>query len=116
MTATGTLGTGPVIDNNLLIFERSNSTTVSNAISGLGVLEQDGAGTLTLSAAESYSGATVIEGGCTLQLGTTNALPAGSNVVDYGGTLDMNGFNDTVGALAGSGAGRHRGDGKRGRR
>lgn len=45
-----------------------------------------GAGTLTLTAANTYGGATVVEGG-TLKLGVANALPQGSDLVVRGGTL-----------------------------
>src|SRR5439155_9071573 len=44
-------------------FNRSNSLTVSNVISGTGALNQVGSGTLTLSGTNSYSGLTTVSTG-----------------------------------------------------
>jgi len=78
--ATGNLGTGAVTNNAALVFDRSNAITVANAISGTGTVTQNGAGTLTLTGANSYSGATTINSG-TLQIGsgaTSGTLGAGA--------------------------------------
>jgi autotransporter-associated beta strand protein len=56
---------------------------------------------LTLSAANSYTGATAITAG-TLTLGIANAIPSGSSVTNNG-TLNMNNNNDTIDGLSGSG-------------
>ena len=87
---TGTLGTGNVIDNGTLAFNRSDAMTVSNAISGSGDLVQAGAGATTLTGNNTYAGTTTINAG-TLQVGaggTTGTLGTG-NVVDNG-TLTFN--------------------------
>jgi autotransporter-associated beta strand protein len=55
-----------------------------------GSLTKLGNGTLTLSAANTYTGTTAVAGG-TLKLGHAQALPAGSPVTLAGGTLDLNG-------------------------
>jgi filamentous hemagglutinin family protein len=65
---SGTLGTGAVIDNASLVFNRSNTMTVVNAISGTGSLMQSGTGTTILTSDNSYIGTTTITGG-TLQVG-----------------------------------------------
>ena len=57
-----------------------------------------GAGTLTLKAANTYGGDTVLAGG-TLKLGVDNAIPSGSTVVCAGGALDLNGKTLGAGAL-----------------
>ena len=62
-------------------------------------LVKSGAGSLTLSGANTYSGATVIGGGA-LRLGAHDALPDSSLVDLAGGTLELNGAADTAGALA----------------
>jgi autotransporter-associated beta strand protein len=56
---------------------------------GTGTLTKDGAGTLLLSVANSYSGATTISGG-TLKVGIAGALGTGAVSVAAGGTLDLN--------------------------
>ena len=58
-----------------------------------------GTATETLAGLNTYSGATTISAG-TLQIGISNALPSTSDVTDDG-TLDLNGFSTTTGALSG---------------
>jgi len=70
---TGSLGSGDVIDNAALVFDRSDSIVVSNTISGSGSLTQAGAGTLTLVGTNTYSGPTLITSG-TLQVGDGGTL------------------------------------------
>ncbi|MBU8546975.1 MULTISPECIES: autotransporter-associated beta strand repeat-containing protein, partial [Roseomonadaceae] len=65
---TGTLGSGAVVNNAALVFDRSDAVTVGGAISGSGTLAQDGAGALILTGANSYSGGTTIQTG-TVQVG-----------------------------------------------
>ncbi|MBI3880709.1 MAG: autotransporter-associated beta strand repeat-containing protein, partial [Verrucomicrobia bacterium] len=64
----GTLGTGGVTDNSVLVFNRSDSNNVANNISGSGALFQNGGGTTALLGANTY-GSTFINFG-TLQVGT----------------------------------------------
>ncbi len=68
----GTSGSGPIQDNGTLIFDRSDTVTANNNISGTGVLIQNGAGTLILGGTNSYTGGTSVAAG-TLQ-GTTSSL------------------------------------------
>jgi fibronectin-binding autotransporter adhesin len=76
---TGSLGTGNVINNAALVFDRSDSTSVANDISGTGTLTKLGNGILTLAGSNSYSGNTNVTDG-TLLLNATTAI--------YGGTID----------------------------
>jgi len=55
-----------------------------------------GSGTLTLSATNTYAGATIISNG-TLRLGCVQALPANGVVQFEGGVLELNGFSATNG-------------------
>ena len=72
------------------------------AISGDGAVNVL-AGSTTLTGANSYSGATNVEGG-TLRAGALNAFSPNSAVmVAGGGTLDLNGFSQTVSGLANAG-------------
>ena len=59
----GSLGTGTVDNNGILSFNRTNSYTVGNAITGSGSLQQNGAGTVILSAVNAYSGPTTVAAG-----------------------------------------------------
>ena len=104
--ATGSLGTGPVLDDAALVFNRSGIVTVPGAIAGTGSLTQMGVsgGTLVLTGANSYSGGTTIASGI-LQLG--NGGTTGSIVGDVtdNGTFAFN-RSDTVtfpGVISGSG-------------
>jgi autotransporter-associated beta strand protein len=82
----------------------AGNTTISGVIgTTTGTLTKDSTGILLLSAVNTYTGATTVSGG-TLRLGIANAVSAGSAVtVAAGATLDMNGFSDTIGSLAGAG-------------
>ena len=102
----GSLGTGAVANDGLLRFNRSNTLTVANAISGAGGVAQDGSGTTILTGTNTYTGATTIGAG-TLQIGdggTSGSIGAGAIVND--GTLSVN-RSDTVtlaNSISGSGA------------
>ena len=82
----------------------SQSVTLATALtSSGGSLTKLGAGTLILSAANTYTAGTTVSAG-TLQLSGSGTLgsTSGSLTVN-GGTVDLNGTNQTVGALNGSG-------------
>lgn len=82
---TGTLGGGNVLHDGALIFNRSNTLTVANAISGTGTLTQAGTGTTTLTGANTYSGGTTVAAG-TLRLGSSGAAGTGT-ITTTGGAL-----------------------------
>ena len=105
--ASGTLGTGAVVDNASLVFNRSDALVVTNAISGTGTLAQAGAGTTTLAADNSYAGATSVSDG-TLQVGnggSTGTLGAGAVTLSNNATLRYVRSVDTTVANNISGAG-----------
>ena len=88
----GTTGSiaGPIVDNDTLAFNRSDSVTIPGAISGTGGVVQAGTGTLILTGNSTYAGSTTINAGGTLQLGNgTSGSIAGSSIVDNG-TLAFN--------------------------
>lgn len=80
--------------------------TYGGVIAGSGNLGKIGAGTLVLSGAETYTGATSVLGG-TLQLGANNVFSGASTptalTVSSGSTFDVNSHTDTVGSVFGSG-------------
>jgi autotransporter-associated beta strand protein/T5SS/PEP-CTERM-associated repeat protein len=102
----GTTGSiaGNVVNDAFLAFNRSNSSTFSGVISGTGTLTKKGAGTLTLSGNNSYTGGTTISGGI-IALGNANALGVAGSVTMTSGTLDLNGQSVTLGAISGSSGG-----------
>jgi fibronectin-binding autotransporter adhesin len=79
-------------------FNQSDATTISFAISGNGAVKQLGAGTTVLTGSNSYTGGTLISTG-TLALGSANRLADAGAVTVNGGTLDLGGFSETVGAV-----------------
>ena len=117
LVLTGTLQAGSVsiLGGATLAFDSSNAISVSSLISGAGSLAQQGAGTLTLagSSNNTYSGGTTIAVGSTLRVGsgTPNVLGTGAVTVNGDGTgspasngsLDLDGFNPTIGGLGGGG-------------
>ena len=87
---TGALGTNNVVNNGMLVFNRSDAMTNGAAISGSGSLLKLAGGTLILTGTNTYGGVTTISNG-TLQVGaggTTGTLGT-SNVVNIG-TLTFN--------------------------
>jgi fibronectin-binding autotransporter adhesin len=125
---TGTLGTGNVLNDGVLVFDRSDDVTFSQEISGSGLLVQAGDSTLTLTGTNSYTGGTVIaagtlrvgDGGTVGTLGTGDILTFGTLLFDrsddvtvsddiYGdggitklgaGTLTLSGFNSYGGTTS----------------
>jgi fibronectin-binding autotransporter adhesin len=80
-----------------------NTFTVTQSFSGTGSLSKAGAGTLVLTNAHSYSGATTVSGG-TLRAGQAGSFSANSAfTVGTGATLDLAGFDQTITSFAGAG-------------
>jgi autotransporter-associated beta strand protein len=89
--ANGSLGGGNVTNNATLIFNRTGSIVVTNAISGSGTLHKAGAGALTLTASNSYAGLTAVEGGTFVLNGILGG--AGGVTGDVGTTITGSGTN-----------------------
>ncbi len=110
--ASGTLGSGNVVDNGALIFDRTDTTTFANNISGTGTVTKNSFNFLTISGNNSYDGLTRINDGAVI-MGSATALgsTAAGTFVASGAVLDLNG--QTVGAenlqIAGVGTGAYNG-------
>jgi fibronectin-binding autotransporter adhesin len=91
--------------NRLLTIGTDNTSTSFSGIIQNGTrvisLTKSGSGTLTLSTPCTYTGATTISAG-TIQLAAANILPD-ITALTLTGTLDLNGFSETIGSLAGAG-------------
>jgi fibronectin-binding autotransporter adhesin len=98
----GTIG---VWSPGSLVFANPTALTFSRIISGTGPVTCQGAGVLTLSAANIYGGTTTINAGSNVKLGVANAFPfgAGSGDVSLAGTLDLANFACSVNGLNGAG-------------
>ena len=113
-SGTGTF-TGNVTLNKAASLEAdttANITFSTGAISGAGNITKIGTGTVTLSGANTYTGATTVSQG-TLKAGvasvanTSGAFGNNSAVTlanTAGATLDITGFNTQIGSLTGGGA------------
>jgi fibronectin-binding autotransporter adhesin len=81
----------------LTVGGNNSSSGYSGVLSGSGSLTKVGAGSLTLSGQNTYSGLTDLQRGL-FMFGTDNALGSGDLRVS-GGTLHLQSYSDTVGAL-----------------
>ena len=106
---SGVADTKVALGGNSLTVGTANATTFAGVIAdgGLyggrgGALIKQGSGTLTLTGANTYTGGTTINQG-TLQLGAGGSLASGGALAVNGGTFDLAGNSQTVGALSGTG-------------
>jgi outer membrane autotransporter protein len=91
--AVAAFGSGAILDNGTLVINQPTDATFANTIGGTGALTKDGAGTLTLTGANSYTGPTTILAGAVIVNGSIAFSPV---TVQSGATLGNAG---TVGSL-----------------
>jgi autotransporter-associated beta strand protein len=95
---------GSVIDSGVFAINRTQAWTFAGGISGTGEFQQLGTNTTTLAGTNIYTGATTINGGRLIG-GAANAFSAASaTTVNTSGILDLGGFNQAIGSLAGAGS------------
>lgn len=87
---------GAFIDSN------GHDIGIGTSLQGAGGITKLGGGTLTLSGANSYIGATTVEEGTLRAGGPTAFVPEGAYVIN-GGTLDLNGWGLSMSSLSGAG-------------
>ena len=99
-------GNGWIIGNvsvgGTLAFDRADDVAFNGTVSGAGGLSQLGGGTLTLTAADTYTGATNVAAGVLALTGSGSI--ANSSHVTVTGTLDISAVGASIKSLAGTGA------------
>ena len=99
-TLIGNIGTAGSVNFNFL-----TDQSLSNTITGTGSIIASGTGTLTLSAANSYTGSTEIQNGVNVQAAMANVMAGSVGVtLDSGVVFDAHGHDQTLTDLAGSGS------------
>ncbi|QQE12265.1 autotransporter-associated beta strand repeat-containing protein [Planctomycetota bacterium] len=99
------LGNTIVLNDTQLGVYGDNNLTINGVITGIGGLEKEGSGILTLSGINTYSGSTNINAG-TVVVSGGNAIGDNRSVIladVSGATLQLNN-DETIGALAGGGS------------
>jgi outer membrane autotransporter protein len=97
--------TGDVSDNATLAFARADDVTFPGTVTGTGSLVQAGAGTLTLSAANDYSGGTTIASGVlALGNGGTSGSIEGAVTDNAVLAVDRSDTFDLANAISGTGS------------
>jgi autotransporter-associated beta strand protein len=103
----GTTGAivGNVVDNGALVFDRGDTVSFGGVVSGSGSLSQIGAGRVTLTNANSYTGSTSITAG-TLALSGNGSIASSSGVsVASGAGFDISGTTNGASIVSLSGSG-----------
>jgi autotransporter-associated beta strand protein len=95
--ANGSLPSGSVTNNGVLMFNQTADATTGNAIYGNGALTKNDLNTLTLTATNAYKGVTTVAAG-TLALARTGSVFASSNLIVAAGA-ELSAMGRTDGTL-----------------
>jgi len=96
-TTNGSL-TGNVINNGVLVFNRTDAVPFGGIISGSGAVTKSAAGSLTLTGSNTYSNGTTISGG-TLYANNTGGSATGSGAVAVNATASLAGGGSLAGQV-----------------
>jgi autotransporter-associated beta strand protein len=96
----GTTGSivGNVTDNGTFAFARSDAFTFGGVISGSGGVQQIGSGTVTLTAANTYTGTTIVTGG-TLEIGNGGSVTGSAALMNSANFVVDGGGSATFGSV-----------------
>jgi fibronectin-binding autotransporter adhesin len=111
--STGSLGSGGITNDAVLAFRRSDAVVVANPITGSGSVVQEGSGSLTLNATNTYAGDTIIStgvlqvgaGGGTGSLGSGNVSNSAAPVFNRDNALAVANVISGTGSLTQAGSG-----------
>ena len=78
-----------IVDNGKLVFQRNDTKTIENFISGIGNVWYRSTGTFTVKSDNTYSGGTTVETGTTLILAANNGAGASSGLITVQDTADL---------------------------
>ncbi|HVK50421.1 MAG TPA: autotransporter-associated beta strand repeat-containing protein, partial [Pseudoxanthomonas sp.] len=109
----GTSVTGSFVNDGSLVFNRSEDTLQSAAISGTGAVVQRGPGKVTYTGSNTYTGTTTIDAGTSLQIGNGGTTGSIVGAINNSGELIFNRSDPVTyaGDMAGSGSFSHEGAG-----
>ena len=94
-----TVNSNIVLGANTLTAEATNDITLNGAITGTGGLVKNGASTLFLGGTNTYSGTTTLNDGQLSAQFSGSLSPNSTFIVQGTSTLDVNGNDNTIGAL-----------------
>jgi autotransporter-associated beta strand protein len=106
--AGGSLGTGPITNQSAVVFNKSNTNTVNNNFSDVGVVTNKGGGLLILGGDNSLADMNIdVATNTTLRAASGTALGrnVGTTLIEKGGSLDINGQNLGAKSVTVSGVG-----------
>jgi fibronectin-binding autotransporter adhesin len=99
--ATGSIGSGPVVNNGTLVFNLSSTQVISGAVTGNGVaLVKKGTGTVAILGTNTYFAPTTVSNG-TLRVSTLH-IGNGDFTVEDGATLAVTNTGGAASALIGN--------------
>jgi autotransporter-associated beta strand protein len=101
----------PFQNSGTIVFDTVPAYFLGNDIVGSGQLVVNLSDSLSIFSTNTYSGGTIIDSGTVIAESTTALSPFSAFTVNSNSTLDLNGFNNTIGSLSGNGTVLNNGEG-----